>query len=200
MIASTPEYSYLVTTVAAIMAYHDVIYAEKAICNMVLDPGGHQHGIIAPYDVRKTRIKPVVEKVVDSIALTIVNSGHALEGLPKELQHICPHASGYEVFAATIATVQRHNSPSLVLSTNVLYAEIALWLLSHWNGILEVVVKGKSVYVRVLGHDTDQRKMTVLVGNICDPDSNEHKYGINARIEVSLDNKGKFDRVSGNWR
>lgn len=189
MIASSPEYAYLVTTLAAVMADHDVTFAGKVICNMVLDPGGHQHGIIAPYDVRKIRIKPVVEKVVGSIALTIVNSGHALEDLPAELKEYCAHVSGWEVFAATIATVQKHSSPAIVINTDVLYADILLWLLSHWHGTLQVVVKGKIVYVHTLGENSDDRKITILVDTVCDPESNEHKYGLNAKIEISLDQR-----------
>jgi len=195
MIASSPEHAYLVTTVAAIMEHHDVIYAEKAICNMVLDTSDHKHGIVAPYDIRRVRIKPVVEKVIDSIALTIVNSGYTVEGLPKELKHICPHTSGYEVFAATISTIQIHSAPSIVLSMDVFYADITLWFLSHWNGTLEIVVKGKLVYSCAFSHGIEQKRMIILVDNICDPDSNEHKYGVNARIEVSLDNRGKLDRI-----
>jgi hypothetical protein len=195
MIATSPEHAYLVTTVAAIMTYHDVEYAEKAICNIVLDTGDHKHGIVAPYDIRRIRIKPVVEKVVDSIALTIVNSGHTLEGLPKELEHLCSHTSGYEVFAATISTIQRHQALCIVLSTDVFYADITMWFLSHWGGMLEIVVKGTVVYTRTYAHDQGQKRITILVDNICSPDSNEHKYGINARIEVSLNEEGKLYRV-----
>jgi hypothetical protein len=131
MIATSPEHAYLVTNVAAIMTYHDVKYTEKAICNIVLDTSDHKHGIVAPYDIRRIRIKPVVGKVVDSIALTIVSSGHTLEGLPKELEYLCPHTSGYEVFAATISTIQKHQVLCIILSTDVFYADITMWLLSH---------------------------------------------------------------------
>jgi hypothetical protein len=106
MMAADDNYLYLVTTVAVIMRYHTIEYATNALCNFVLDPGDSTDRVNPPYDVRKTRVKPVLNKIVNSIALNVVNSGHCLKDLPNELKNLCSHETEYLVFAATIASIQ----------------------------------------------------------------------------------------------
>lgn len=107
MMAYTPEFVYIVTTVAAVLEYHSLAYAKRLICTFAVDKGDHKHGLRIQYDIRNTRIKPVVDKVVESIALTVVNTGHNLKGLPDELKHLCQHICGHILFAATISAIKR---------------------------------------------------------------------------------------------
>jgi hypothetical protein len=195
MMASSPEYAYLVTTVAIVLEYHTISFAEKALCSMVLDSEEHRNDGYPAYDVRKTRIRPVIEKVVESIALTIVNSGHALNGFPKELESICPHSIAHDVFAKTTACIQKHRSTSIIMSTEVFPADIVMWLLNHWEGTIEVVLKGRIVYTGAFGHDTIQRRITILIGNVCDTESVAHQYGHSFKIDISLDSKDTFEPV-----
>lgn len=135
----------MVTTVAVAMEFHDLPFASTVLYNMALDKGGHEEGVDYPYDIRKTRIKPVVAKIVDSIALNVVNSGHRLQPLLDELDGACVHVTDPVTFAAVSMAVRRA-SEDIVLLCDVLYGDVVAWLMAHFMERLEINIAGKRVF------------------------------------------------------
>lgn len=78
MLALDVNYMYLVTTTLSLMAVHPPDYAIEALCFMALDKDLHQERVTHPYDFQRTRLKPVMSRIVNSIAYNVANSGHDL--------------------------------------------------------------------------------------------------------------------------
>lgn len=105
--AQSPEYCYLATTVATLLIHHDMSYAADAICEMVLSEekqvddctGARNHAL------RKSHLLPVMEKIVESITLNVVNCGHDLGPLPPQLSDICGHICDASCFATVIMAI-----------------------------------------------------------------------------------------------
>jgi hypothetical protein len=138
MLALDPNYCYIVSTVSVLLAYHSIPYAVSALCNMALDTkGGIYNGRDDnyPYDIRRTRLRPVMEKVVHSVALNVVNCGHDLRDMPFRLEGCCVHSLGDATFAAAVMSIQRSDGDLLVQCDNFL-GDLFLWLLNHWQGKL----------------------------------------------------------------
>lgn len=85
-LALDPAYCYMVSTVAAIMTHHDYEYTVDALCEMIADRGRREAGVNYSYSIHRIRLKPVLSKIVESIALNVVNAGHDLGGLPPSWQ------------------------------------------------------------------------------------------------------------------
>ena len=114
MMAFNPDFVYMVTTVAATMVYHPPEYAVDVLCNMAVDkPKGpedhvHENGVRQIYTPQKARLRPVLTKIVESIAFTIINLGKDIGNLPDEFKGCCVHVLSASVFAAT-AIVRIHS-------------------------------------------------------------------------------------------
>ncbi|KAI0480976.1 hypothetical protein GGR56DRAFT_628392 [Xylariaceae sp. FL0804] len=191
LMVSDYDYCYVVTTVAAAMAYHEIPFAVEILCNLAVDvdpkdDAALRHGTQYPYDIRRTRVRPVIEKIVQSIADNIINRGIGLPDLPEELLDLslCRHVVEADIFSAMITSVQRASVMKVVLvAMDVFYTDVVLWLLNHFSGSIEVSVPGeKLVNVRALSGSS---KVTILVRNRCDPGDPTHEHGLSPFIEVS---------------
>ncbi|CZR59515.1 uncharacterized protein PAC_09407 [Phialocephala subalpina] len=182
------DYCYMVTTVAVVMEFHDMAFASTVLCNMALDKGGHDGGVVYPYDIRRTRIKPVITKIVDSIALNVVNCGHTLQALPDELQGLCIHVTDPETFAAVIMAVQRATE-NIVLLCDVLYGDVIAWLIAHFMGIIEISIAGKRTFEKRCG--SREVRATVVVVHRCSTRVDGHpNLGETAFLELSTNTSG----------
>jgi hypothetical protein len=182
------DYCYMVTTVAVVMEFHDMTFATNVPCNMALDKGAHDEIVDYPYDIRRTRIKPVITKIVDSIALNVVNSGHRLQSLPDELQDLCIHVADPETFAAVIMTVQRVRE-NIVLLSDVLYGDIVAWLIAHFMGILEISIAGKRTFEKRCG--SEEVRATMVVVQRCSTTVDNHpNIGERSFLELSTNTSG----------
>jgi hypothetical protein len=182
------DYCYVVTTVAVVMEFHDMNFASTVLSNMALDKGGHQEGVDYPYDIKRTRIKPVITKIVDSIALNVVNSGHKLKALPDELSGQCVHVTDPGAFAAVSMAVQRA-SEDLVLLCDVLYGDLVAWIIAHFVGTFEISIAGKRIFEKRCGGG--DVKATMVVVNRCSPMAEHHpNAGHDPSIELSINTSG----------
>jgi hypothetical protein len=179
MMAFDPDLAYLVSTVAATLAYHDMKWATDAICYMTTDTKErlrslpYEKGIHHPYDTGRARIKPVVEKIVSSIALNVVNSGYDFrQDMPRELAKCCIHTSQSGVFAAVVMAVVHETERDLMLYSSKLFGDIFLWLLVHYTGSIQVSIAGKIMYEAMLG--TAPTRLRIFVRDSCDPENNVH--------------------------
>ncbi|KAL6722205.1 hypothetical protein ACLMJK_001312 [Lecanora helva] len=186
------DYCYMVTTVAAIMIHHEYQFAADALCNMIVDDENQDHSGGKSYNIRKTRLKPVLSKIVESIALNVVNSGHGVEPLPREVADLCVHITSASAFAAVVMAVQR-SSNDILLYCGRFHGDIFVWLISHFDGVLELSVAGRIIYDKALGEA--KARVTMIVREICDVNASSH-VSKDADIEITINlGKGQFKTI-----
>ena len=145
--AQSPEYCYLATTVATLLIHHDMSYAANAICEMVLFEHQKVDDIISVKNdaLRRSQLRPVVSKIVDSITLNVVNCGHDLGSLPPQLNDICGHTCDAHAFAEVTMTVARGTGNFIVRCTNF-PVDIFVWALAHLDSSVELSIAGQIIY------------------------------------------------------
>jgi len=77
-IAFSEDHSYLVTTVASIARYKYLNYAVDSLSQMMLPRPTRERG----YDIQQSRLKGVLRKVCESIALHVINPGRSAGEVP----------------------------------------------------------------------------------------------------------------------
>lgn len=157
------DYMYLVTTTLSLMAIHPHAYVVDALCLMVLDNGNHKERVHHPYDYMKTRLKPVMTKIVKSISYNVANSGHDLGGLPSEVKELCQHTTGAGTLAAVAMAVTRNKTGKILIYSSCFYGNIYMWLRHHFHGDLEVSVEGRVLLEKKIGEDHENPKRRVIM-------------------------------------
>ena len=190
LMARDEDYCYIVTTVAASMAFHDIPFTVELMCNLAVDDDtdqvlDHRQGPQYPYNSKRTRIRPVVQKIVDSMAQNIGNCGLGLPDFPEELigGNICRHVVQKDVFSAIITTIRREpTAKRTVIWMDVFYADVILWILNHFQGSIEVSISGRIL----LPHSPESsQQITIFVRDHCDPTDPTHESGLDTSIKIS---------------
>jgi len=162
-----PDYCYLVTTVAALFAQHDMSYAAEVVCDMLLDEGNHDGGISKVYRYEKSRLRPVVKKIVESITLNVVNCSANFDYLPEEVRGSCSHQIDSHIFAAAAMAISR-GSGDVVIRCNRFLADLYVWLLAHIEGDVSLSIAGRIVHRATFGRPL--RSVTMLADEACTDD------------------------------
>ena len=176
-----PDYCYLVTTVAALFTSHDMPYASEVVCDMLLDEGNHEEGISKVYRYEKSRLLPVVKKIVESIILNVVNTGGNFDNLPEEIRGTCSHHIDPHTFAAAAMTVSR-SSGDVIISCNRFLADLYVWLLVHIEGDVSLSIAGKIVHRATFGRHL--RSVTMLADEACSAEHDEIASALVISINV----------------
>ncbi|KAF4450040.1 hypothetical protein F53441_6745 [Fusarium austroafricanum] len=175
---------YVVTTVAVCMMYHDMEYAAEVLCNFALDQGNHAEGATYRRNPYRLRLKPVVSRFVDSVALNIVNTGHDFRSaFPDELKDVCSHPLDAPQFSAIIKAVSQAHSDIFIIS-DLFPGDLALWLITHFHGVLEVSLNGKVVLEEACG--TDSVRAVLAVNNKCTACADPSRGFENSNIKVAI--------------
>jgi hypothetical protein len=172
--AFSEDHSYLVTTVASIARYQDLNYAVDSLSQMMLAGPTRQRG----YNIQQSRLKGVLRKVCESIALHVINPGHSVGELPPDLSSMCLHHCNPSTFSDVVMKITQ-SKHDILLYCERFQAGILSWLLAHFQGAIEVSVGGKRLFET--RPDTPDRCLTMLVQNSCVDESCEDIQG---RIEV----------------
>jgi hypothetical protein len=190
MFAFDVNYMYLVTTTLSLMADHPPDYAIEALCFMALDKDLHREGVNHPYSIQRTRLKPVMTKIVKSIAYNVANSGHDLGKLPSKLKGLCQHTTSAATFAAVVMAITRNSNNDVLLYSGCFHSDIYLWLCNHYTGHLEVSVEGEILVDVKLGISRPEAtaRVLLLIRETCKKEDQLH--GKND-IEVALSISGK---------
>jgi hypothetical protein len=159
-----PDYCYLVTTVAALFTQHDMPYATEVICDMLLDEGNHEKGTLQVYRYEKSRLLPVVKKIVESITLNVVNGSGNFDNIPAELLGKCSHHVDSHTFAAAAMLISR-SSGDVIIRCNRFLAALYVWLLAHIEGDIRLSIAGKIVHRATSGRPL--RSVTMLADEAC---------------------------------
>ncbi|KAL8871817.1 MAG: hypothetical protein Q9174_002428 [Haloplaca sp. 1 TL-2023] len=174
--AFSEDHAYMVTTVAVITKLYGLGIARGFLCDMILYDR-HQSAlkdfeISQRWSVERARLKGVIFKIVDSIALNVVNPGHCLGDMPYQLKSLCVHSiSGSTNDLVEILTkILRSNADTLLLCDRFL-GVVFLWIRAHFEGNIEVSVGGRKVF-RSDGNFT-QRKFSMNVNEVCTQDCRE---------------------------
>jgi hypothetical protein len=184
LLAKEPDTCYMVSTVAALTRFHDLEFATETLCSMMLDNGGHEEGVSLKYNVQRSPIKAVMSKIVESIYLNVVNVGHDLNGLPEELTHLHQHLVDDRTFAGVVMGIQRTEKDVVIRSDRFL-ADLALWLLLHFHGRIEVSVGNRVLFEKELG--SEKRVVRIMIKEECPMDStscNTIDGPVNAMVSV----------------
>ncbi|KAL8710896.1 MAG: hypothetical protein Q9225_007212 [Loekoesia sp. 1 TL-2023] len=146
LLSYDPEYCYMVSSVAALTEYHAPIRVADVLCSMILDKGGHQEEVSYKYDVQRAPIKAVISKIVESIYINVVNSGHSMGGLPEELKQLHPHLLDATTFAGIVMGIQRSDKDIVI-------------------GILQAVAETRIIFEKRLG--AVSRTIKLLIKKEC---------------------------------
>jgi len=165
-----PDYCYLVTTVAALFTQHDMPYATEVVCDMLLDEGDHDEANRKSYRYEKSRLLPVVKKIVESITLNVVNCSGNFDRIPVELLRICSHHIDSQIFAAAAMAISR-SSGDVIIRCNRLLAGLYVWLLTHIEGEISVSIAGRIIHRATFGRSL--RNVTMLADDACSEDHSE---------------------------
>lgn len=164
LMVQEPEFCYMVSTVASLVTYHDLKFAKTALPLMILDQGGHEKMIKTKHRVQRAPVGAVISKLVDSIYLNVINTGHSVGSLPTELRHLHVHLLDEASFAATAMEIQRA-SGDLILMIDWFLADIIIWILNHFEGLLEISVNRQILLSQKLG--SMAQNLSILIKNTC---------------------------------
>jgi hypothetical protein len=179
--ADDPDYCYLVTTVAALFTNHDMAYASVAICDMLLEKGNHEEGTSKVYRYEKSRLLPVVKKVVESITLNVVNTSGNFDNLPEEIRGTCSHQIDAHTFAAAAMAISRVPG-DVIIRCNRFLADLYVWLLAHIEGELSLSIAGKIIHRATFGRPL--RSVTMLADEACSEEQDEIASALVISINV----------------
>lgn len=174
IIACDPRLQWMVSTVACLFQFESrESVVSDTLCELVILAGDFQGDGKATEELRtfglgsrvhplRTQIKSVLDKIVSSIWLNIVNAGLHTMDFPEELHDVCPkghHIDG--VHLARIATLLREGHGHIAVRSRHLLRNLVLWILNHFDGHLQVTVSTKKILDRTLGDGNCQLDIRV---------------------------------------
>lgn len=173
--AFSEDHGYLVTTVASIVQFQNLNYAVDALSQMILASSFAQQA----YSIQLKRLKGILQKICESIALHVINPGHGVGAIPPELSALCAHNCNATVFANVVVKIS-NSKHDILLYCDRFQAMILSWLLAHFHGSIEVSVGGRKRFKTQPGHTS--RSLTMLVHSTCEDSTCQGRAG---KIEVS---------------
>ena len=201
MLAWNPEFVYMVTTVAALMTYHRPEDAIEVLCCMATqvqvrqkDQQDHDSRWSSPYSPQKARIRPVVTKIVESIAINIVNVGKDFSRLTEDLKDHCIHVMPASTLAALAMGVVREHDKDLVIYSSRLYGDLLAWLFAHYAGTVRISIEGIIIYEQSLGDSSTV--LTFFVRDGCTINKDSHLRS--SKIEMSVSSGSSFKTIFKN--
>ena len=163
------DHAYMVTTVAVATKYQGIDYAAQLLRELVLHK---KYGFVRQADVKlsnsfavdRARLMGVITKIVESIALNVINPDHTLSDVPEELRSLCVHLTSAKVFADVCSIILRTEEDMMLLCTRFQGA-LLLWMMAHFEGTIEVSVAGKDRYRRSSPYSN--RRLVMVVQDTC---------------------------------
>jgi hypothetical protein len=163
-------------------------YPSAAICDMLLDESNHREGTSKLYRYEKSRLLPVVGKIVESITLNVVNCSGNFDAIPAELLNKRSHRIDSHTFAAAAMAISR-SSGDVIIRCNRFLADLYVWLLSHIEGDISLSTAGKISHRATF--ERPLRSVTMLADEAC---SEEHDE-IASALVISLNVGGAISTL-----
>lgn len=197
-----PHYCYLVTTVAALFTHHDMAYASDVVCDMLLDERNHEEGTSKVRRYEEFRLRPVVNKIVESITLNIINCSSNYDYLPEEVRGICSHHVDPHTFATAAMAISR-GSGNVIIRCNRVLADLYVWLLTHIEGDLSLSLVGERIHRATFGRSS--RSVTTLADKACTHCDGKVastlviSMNVGGRLRTILRHTAEHARSRGSW-
>jgi hypothetical protein len=151
------------TTEAVLLRYHPPEYAVDALSKLFIVY--HMDEDDTKADAMESIIRPVLEKIVDSIHLHVTNMGMGTDPSPKCLDHLTKHYIDHFNLADMVKAFAGVSGCDLLLQMNCYIVEIIDWLLTHWSGRFYLCVDNEIAVSETLG--TSSCNLTVVIHNSC---------------------------------
>ena len=185
--AQTLEHSYIVTTTVVLARFQPLSTIPNLFCELVFATDKSKdtnHAVLE--GLIRLRLMKVLSKIVDSIALNVVNQGYDVPDFPEELKKQCQrHKTPSAIFARLITELQRPQI-NLILICERFQADVVLWLLNHFNGNLEIWVQRKRLLIWERSYSRQQ--IQVLVELQCDVEATQQDPSNSCRyLEPRID-------------
>ena len=95
MIVRDPWLCWIVSTSASLFQFHyETSFISNALCSFIMRKQHSREDLRHDFDLKyrpdRVQVKSVVDKIVSSVWLNVVNAGQRTISLPDELQSICP--------------------------------------------------------------------------------------------------------------
>ncbi|KAH8915308.1 hypothetical protein BT69DRAFT_1271937, partial [Atractiella rhizophila] len=128
-ILSSIHLQWMAMTEAVAMSYHDLDYVVHLLTRIILAQVDKRHWVVF-----ETRIRPVITKMVSSIALHL----RSFPQPPQELAQVAKHYMAAEALADAVIAIRQHEQDNLVVCAEYCPIDLLMWLLYHWAGSIEV--------------------------------------------------------------
>ncbi|KAI9706333.1 MAG: hypothetical protein M1820_004909 [Bogoriella megaspora] len=161
------ELCYIISTIVTLAEFHQRAEVSTALCCMMFDKGDRDDLDFAPYpqSIHMDPVRPIVDTIVNSVFLNVINPGHRLGGLPEELRHLHAHKIPDCAFAGVTMAIRR-TQEGIVLVCDKFLGDVAAWLLYHFHGVLEIIVAEKILFCQKLGPTVQTVRM--IIRRLCD--------------------------------
>lgn len=162
-ILADPKLRWVGTTEAVILKYHRVDYTAEVLSDLFVSTK------IAHGDSRRTiamaRVRPVIDKIVDSIHLHTVNMGQGVAQLPGFVDSASKHYLAPFILAEAIVAIQQLSGKNIVVQMEVFVIDLFCWIYHHWPGKIVVGISNNIVFEEILGDSIEI--LTILVIKSC---------------------------------
>ena len=209
-----PYSCWMTSTIACLFEFHSENFISDVLCSFIMQAHLSEDGKpVTEYQLAwhpvRLRLKPVLEKIVSSIWYNVVNSGIIKSGqlgsneslpLPRELKEVCPRGHNIESHTLGLVFSQlRKPRPQVIIESDHVISNLALWLIYHFNGHLRVTVSSKIIFDETLGLDKTQielrtRKFCSASGP-CESETSVPSFKIYFMVAGHLEEllNGKYD-------
>jgi hypothetical protein len=179
-IARDVHLRWMTSTISCLFEYHSEGFVSDAVCAFIMQSSlASGQKVLSEYQLghhpMRLEMKPVIDKIVSSIWINVVNSlgieqtSSGILRLPKELENVCPRGHHLESHTLGLAMSKLSDGPAQVMiESDHLLANLALWLVLHFHGKLRVVVSGATLYEKALGEEENQIELRIK--RFCNPD------------------------------
>jgi hypothetical protein len=131
---------------------------------MLLLEGNHEEANRKSYRYEKSRLLPVVMKIVESITLNVVNGSGNFDNLPEEIRGTCSHHIDSHTFAAAAMAICR-SSGDVIIRCNRFLADLYMWLLAHIEGDISLSIAGNIIHRATSGRPLSS--VTMVADEAC---------------------------------
>ncbi|KAF2228584.1 hypothetical protein EV356DRAFT_58547 [Viridothelium virens] len=165
---------------------------------MLTDPSNEGHPEFElKYRSNRVEMKAVVDRIISSVWLNIVNPGKGTEQLPAQLEAVCDrghHLNGDKL--GMVAHALRTPRDRIIIESEHLLKNLSLWLMLHFHGRLIVSVSGKVLYDKCSGDSP--RILELKVKKFCSKEQDCSNEGDTYRLFTDV--RGSFEEfLSGTY-
>ena len=180
-----PALCWIVSTIGCLFRQHPDYEVTEILVETIAEKRRDQYPQLKNGMPKASRVQlqSVVRKIVSSVWYNIINSGTTTMDLPSCLHEVCAkgHCLPPIAFARVTAAlgIQRN---SIMVRSDKLYLNLALWLLLHFHGRFLVTVAGTIVLDEKLGQET--MEIELRVQSSCTDDSDCETSVVDRDIEI----------------